>query len=167
MKLRALTFAGLLALIVPLAAAPSTAQAQISIPINFTSDLGSFVGSFTPTRFVNQNGTLAVVGNLTGTVTNAAGTVLGTISQVLTLPISLIQVQGDCEILHLELGPLDLNLLGLVVHLDRVVLDISAESAPGNLLGNLLCAVAHLLDNPSGSLAGLVNILNQILRLLG
>ena len=49
------------------------------------------------------------------------------------------------------LGPLDLNLLGLEVHLDPVVLDIVAQPGPGNLLGNLLCAVAGLLDGAGGS----------------
>ena len=44
-----------------------------------------------------------------------------------------------------------------------IVLDITAESGPGNLLGNLLCAVAGLLDNPSG----LARLLNQILAILG
>jgi hypothetical protein len=34
--------------------------------------------------------------------------------------------------------PLDLNLLGLAIHLDRILLDITAQSGPGNLLGNLL-----------------------------
>ena len=48
--------------------------------------------------------------------------------------------------LNLVLGPLDLNLLGLEVHLDKVVLDIIAVTGAGNLLGNLLCAVAGLLD---------------------
>ena len=48
--------------------------------------------------------------------------------------------------LHLVLGPLDLDLLGLVVHLDKVVLDITAVPGAGALLGNLLCAVVGLLD---------------------
>jgi hypothetical protein len=53
----------------------------------------------------------------------------------------------------------------LQVHLDQVVLDITAQSGPGNLLGNLLCAVTHLLDsNASGN--ALSNLLNQILGLL-
>src|SRR5439155_22364007 len=74
-----------------------------------------------------------------------------------------------CPILHLELGPLDLNLLGLVVHLDRVVLDITAVPGSGNLLGNLLCAIAHLLDmtptpGPSDQIIGL---LNRVLDLFG
>jgi hypothetical protein len=41
-----------------------------------------------------------------------------------------LQATGTCDILHLTLGPLDLNLLGLVVHLDQVVLDITAEQGP-------------------------------------
>ena len=42
------------------------------------------------------------------------------------------------------------------------MLDITAQTGAGNLLGNLLCAVAGLLDNPSG----LVRLLNQILAAL-
>jgi len=38
----------------------------------------------------------------------------------------------------------------------------SAVSSPGNLLGNLLCSVANLLNNPQG----LANLLNQILGAL-
>ena len=49
-------------------------------------------------------------------------------------------------ILHLDLGPLDLDLLGLRVQLDPVVLNIDAIPGQGNLLGNLLTAVAALLD---------------------
>jgi len=135
----------------------------IQIPINFTSPNGSFTGVFNLSRFVLQNGQVAAVGTLTGTVTNAAGQTVGAIVQNLTL--SLININATCDILHLELGPIDLNLLGLVVHVDKIVIDINAQSGPGNLLGNLLCAVANLL-NANGPLSQLVNLLNQILALL-
>jgi hypothetical protein len=41
----------------------------------------------------------------------------------------------------------------------------TAQSGPGNLLGNLFCGIAGLLDSnaPANSLA---NVLNQLLRLL-
>ena len=68
----------------------------------------------------------------------------------------------SCGILHLDLGPLSLNLLGLQVNLSRVVLDITAVPGAGNLLGNLLCSVANLLNNPSA----LAQLLNQILGIL-
>jgi len=70
-----------------------------------------------------------------------------------------------CPILHLELGPLDLNLLGLRVQLNQVVLDVDAIPGPGNLLGNLLCAVAGLLDGVDlGGVLG--NLLQQLLDAL-
>ena len=81
------------------------------------------------------------------------------------LTLSLNNINATCDILHLELGPIDLNLLGLVVHVDKIVIDIDAQSGPGNLLGNLLCAVANLL-NTNGPLSTLANLLNQILALL-
>jgi hypothetical protein len=75
----------------------------------------------------------------------------------------------DCNILNLVLGPLDLNLLGLKVHLNQVVLTITGATGAGQLLGNLLCAVAGLLDgSPLGGLLGqLTTLLNQILGQLG
>jgi hypothetical protein len=46
-----------------------------------------------------------------------------------------------CDVLNLTLGPLHLNLLGLIVDLNRVVLTIRADSN-GGLLGSLLCGLA-------------------------
>jgi hypothetical protein len=48
---------------------------------------------------------------------------------------------GICPILDLVLGPLDLNLLGLMIHLDRVHLVITARQG-GGILGDLLCSLA-------------------------
>ena len=45
-----------------------------------------------------------------------------------------------CPILDLTLGPLDLNLLGLIVHLDQVHLTITADS-DGGILGQLLAGL--------------------------
>jgi hypothetical protein len=47
-----------------------------------------------------------------------------------------------------------------------VHLEITAEQGPGNLLGNLLCAVAGLLDPPTGGGGGLSGLLNSIVALL-
>jgi hypothetical protein len=77
--------------------------------------------------------------------------------------------EETCPILHLELGPLDLNLLGLRVQLNQVVLDVTAIPGPGNLLGNLLCAIAGLLDglDLGGILGGLLQrLLDALIRLL-
>jgi hypothetical protein len=63
---------------------------------------------------------------------------------------------GSTDILNLSLGPVDLNLLGLSVHLDDcdggpVTIDITAESGPGRLLGNLLGGLAGALDGGNQS----------------
>jgi hypothetical protein len=42
---------------------------------------------------------------------------------------------------------------------------VTAQSGPGGVLGNLLCAVANLLDS-NGAGNALTNLLNQILGLL-
>jgi hypothetical protein len=49
--------------------------------------------------------------------------------------------QRICPVLDLTLAPLDLSLLGLMVHLDRVHLTITADSN-GGILGSLLCGLA-------------------------
>jgi hypothetical protein len=82
-----------------------------------------------------------------------------------------------CPILHLVLGPLNLNLLGLVLTIPNpIIIDLTAVPGPGNLLGNLLCALVHLIDpnsalgNLLGSLLGgsfltaFLNALNMALR---
>ena len=77
---------------------------------------------------------------------------------------------GACNVLNLVLAPLDLNVLGLQVHLNRVVLNVIAQSGAGQLLGNLLCFVAGLLDggSPLSDLLGRVTtLLNRILGALG
>jgi hypothetical protein len=71
-----------------------------------------------------------------------------------------------CGILRLSIGAIDLNLLGLTVHLNPVLLIINAVPGPGNLLGNLLCAIVNLL-NLGGPLAQIVALLNQLLAILG
>ncbi len=92
-------------------------------------------------------------------MTNAAG-VVTSILQTISIPVA--NVTGSCDILHLDLGALHLDLLGLQVDLSRIILDITAQAGAGNLLGNLLCAVANLLNDPTG----LAKLLNQILAIL-
>ena len=65
------------------------------------------------------------------------------------------EVPGEATILHLNLEGLDLNLLGLEVDLEEVDLDVSAVPGEKRLLGNLLSAVAGLLDE-SGPLGNLL-----------
>lgn len=147
------------------AAGPSTGSTSVPVTGTFTNaaGLGTFTGAVDITQFAVQNGQLVAIGTLTGTLTDALGNVLGTVTQAITIPVS---TSGTCTILDLTLGPLHLNLLGLVVDLNQVHLTITAQSGSGQLLGNLLCAVSHLLDG-GAPLSGLANLLNAILGLLG
>ena len=108
---------------------------------------------------------------LTGIINGGLGAV--------TAPGAIAGVSGPhCDILNLSLGPVDLNLLGLEVHLDNchngpVTVDVTAVPGAGNLLGNLLCSLSHALDNNHGhgngnNIVTFINrIANEILRLVG
>jgi hypothetical protein len=159
----ATVFAVLLAFAAPQTLPVVTAQGQVqrAAALQIPVTTPNFTGTFNLTRFANIGGVVNAIGTLVGTLTTPAGPV--SVVRNVAIPINSAATTATCDILHLELGPLDLNLLGLVVHLDRIVLDIDAQSGPGNLLGNLLCAVAGLLDNPGG----LANLLNQILGIIG
>jgi hypothetical protein len=95
-------------------------------------------------------------------VTNAVGDVLATIQNLaVSVPVIGGTASGSCTILDLTLGPLHLDLLGLVVDLNRIHLTITGQTGNGNLLGNLLCGLANALNGNGGGLAGILN------RLLG
>jgi hypothetical protein len=158
---------------VALTTAPASAADTAAVPAPLaqipvtgtTADGGTFAGTVKPTRVVAQGRQVLLKGVVSGTMKNADGGTAGTVSNApVTMPIAL--PTGICPILHLTLGPLDLNLLGLTVHLNQVVLDITAISGPGNLLGNLLCAIAGLL-NGTGTLTQLTQLLAQLNQLLG
>jgi hypothetical protein len=145
-----------------------------------TSDGGKLGGTFTPVKFKAKQGVTQVKGIVDGVITHADGS-KSKFTAIRSLEVRKIngqklsnlavsaQAASACDILNLVLGPLDLNVLGLEVHLNQVVLDIIATPGPGQLLGNLLCAVAGLLDGGplAGLLGQLVSVLNQILDRLG
>jgi len=156
------------------------------LQITGTSALGgNFKGDFTLQSIVqNFDGSgvpatfpLVAIGVLKGDLKGVPGLQPNHVEQIVALPVSALEPEAPqaaavaaaatCPILHLVLGPLDLNLLGLMIHLNQVVLDITAQPGPGNLLGNLLCAVANLLNGGLPTLPGLLNqligVLNQIL----
>lgn len=156
-----------------------TKRGDLSSKIVGTTGNGRKVtGSFVPLKFTRHNGKLFVRGLVQGVVHEKNGdrTTFADLKRIRVKSIEGAPGTGStaratCDILHLVLAPLDLDLLGLKVHLDRVVLDIVAESGAGNLLGNLLCAVTGLLDGGLGGVVGgllgqLVDLLNQILAVL-
>jgi hypothetical protein len=122
--------------------------------------VGTFTGTLTTTSFTLVNGVLNAVGMITGSFTDVAGNVTTIASQAITIPLT--SFTGTCTILTLHTGAINLSVLGLNISLSPIDLVITATAAPGNLLGNLLCSVAHLLDS-GGTLTTLAALLNQIL----
>jgi len=117
--------------------------------------LGQLAGS-------GNNGNGNGNGNGLGGLNQLAGPLLNLIlnleantitSSLTTNPSPSQPSSNTTNILNLELGPLNLNLLGLNVHLDNcadgpITVDLTAQSGSGNLLGNLLTSLANAL-NPS------------------
>jgi hypothetical protein len=144
-----------------------------SVPISGKTVSGkAFKGTFTVDRFVSRNGKTYALGTLAGKVGQRMVS-----RRNVAIPVKVASATTGgardaavCPILHLVLGPLNLNLLGLHVHLNTVVLDITATSGPGNLLGNLLCSVSNLLNGglPApltlSQLTGLLNIVQQLVN---
>ena len=142
---------------------------------------GKVRGTFDAQRFIVKQRETYAVGILHATLRRGDGSLVGRANRQITIPVRNARTDaapaaafgesavagGSCQILDLVLGPLDLNLLGLKVHLNRVVLNIEAAPGAGALLGNLLCAVAGLLDG-TGLLdqLRLSNVLNRILSIL-
>lgn len=153
----------------------------IATPIDGTINGVDFTGEFRITEFVADNDVLYAVGTLNNVVgTGLPASVADLAGQQIMLPVETpsrnssasrtgdasAAAVGSCDVLFLQLGPLDLDLLGLQVHLDQVTLNIDAATGSGNLLGNLLCAVTGLLDGV-GSLVAIAQLLNQIIGIIG
>jgi len=128
--------------------------------------------------------------NLTG-ITNLQGVNYNPVTRVLTIASATLQGtlaglpfttqitnfvlspgQGNsCSVLDLELGPINISLLGLHVDTSPICLTITAQRGHG-ILGNLLCSLANvggvipaisgILNNPN-VLSGLSTVLNQAL----
>ena len=174
----------LTAALVTMPAATASAQNKntnrLTVPVTGTAaGVGTVAGNFAISRFAMQDGQLVAVGALTATITDLSGNVVRTITTQASMPVAnagaaaanalaapSAALIGSCDILNLVLGPLHLDLLGLVIDLNQVVLNITGTTGSGDLLGNLLCSITGLLD--AGSIGQqLVNLLNQLIGVLG
>lgn len=140
-------------------------RAPLVVPLTGTG--GTFNGTFSITRFEAQDGVIYAVGMIAGVVTGVGSVVHGPIALETTitggtLPAStggITPQQVSCEVLHLVVGGVTVNLLGLDVALSPVTLDIVGGTGP---LGELICQIVALLDN----VVAVVGLLNQLLGLL-
>lgn len=145
-------------------------------------------GSFSIQRFARTTeDAVAAAGTLTLSFTDPSSNSLRTIVTQIALPLgkasaaapeslpgpiaanargSTAATTQACETLNLALGPLDVSLLGMAVHLDQVNLDLTVVPGASERLGKLLCDVSGLIGGTADP-AEVANTLNTLLDMIG
>src|SRR3954453_24174688 len=145
--LAAIVAAVLAAAVAAMSATPASAASATPVASQATAlNVG-----FAVDRFVVRGKRLVAIGRTIATLTSPEG-VYTTTKPFVSRPITKAQARTVpsrqmqaatriCDVLSLTLGPLHLELLGLIVDLNKVGLTIKADSN-GGLLGSLLCGLA-------------------------
>jgi hypothetical protein len=131
-----------MALAVSIAAAvlvtiPGTALADPTFTGLANTPEGKLNVSVNVKRFIATAAGTQASGTATATLTPLTGTPV-TVQKKVTLAAS---PSGTCTVLTLTLDTLELNLLGLNVHLEKVVLSVTGQRS-GGVLGSLFCSLA-------------------------
>lgn len=137
---------------------------------NLLTDVANLLNSGTPLSTIlsglSSTQLSTLLNGVTGLLNGVLGSLLGGGLTGGTLGgLTAAATPTTTSILHLSLGPVNLNLLGLDVNVDNcangpVTVDVTATSGPGNLLGNLLTGVSNLLNGSNNPLA--TQVLNQL-----
>lgn len=159
MKSRLASFALVLAVLGSWIVAPIGASAQDATGVNSgtlkvdkstvfdgNKKAGTFTGTVSDLTFDTKSGKLLVSGVLDGTVSKDSGGKEQIKNLKFDKIVSTANATNSCKILTLDIGRIKLDVLGLVVDIAPIDIDVSAVPGPGNLLGNLLCALVGLLD---------------------
>jgi hypothetical protein len=141
---------------------------------------GSFAGTLSIQKFAVRDDQLVAVGMVSGTLTGNMGFTMGTtLTGPLALPVTVgprpvppplsivrredvVVAQRVCDLLHLEVQPITIDVLGLQVTTLPVSLDVVADATGTNVLGQLVCTILETV----GNVLGLVDLLNALLGLL-
>jgi hypothetical protein len=138
-----------------------------------------FTGTYTISRFATKAGKVYAVGTVKGRLKGKSVT-----KRNVFAPVSLARQaaqtsqtpappippsQNACQILRLDVGPIFLDLLGLRLRTLPIHALLEGVRGPGNLLGNLLCAITGILDPQAATPATpsqLAQVLNALLALV-
>jgi hypothetical protein len=134
---RALLFASLV-VAGALASNAAVASASTAVTASAQTPQGRLAVKVSVDRFYATAAGTQASGTATATLT-PIGQHPTTISKRVTLAAGR---SGSCTVLHLNLEELNLALLGLNVHLEKVVLDVTGQPR-GGVLGSLFCSLAH------------------------
>jgi len=170
-------------------AADAPSSRALILPLAGSGDGGvRFTGTVAVQRFVQRNGEVFAIGAVSGTVSGPTGTIGTSFLLPVSFPVHIgdavstrteggrirpsllsaphsggrvVFVQATtCGVLHLDLGAVDLNLLGVGVTTTPVTIDINGDTA--GPVGNLVCAALNTVNN----VVGLVNVLNSLLSVV-
>jgi len=140
----------------------------LQLPIAGSTTGGAFAGTLSVERFEARGDQVVAIGIVRGAVAGAGTALVGEVvlpvqvgpgSQGVAAPNGLVAQQqaATCQALHLDIGAVNLNVLGLVVATQPIAIDLSGDSSAP--LGNLVCTTLQTLNN----VVGLVGLLNQLL----
>jgi len=151
------------------AATPTTPTAEDAA----STPTPTVTGLFSIQRFARTTEeAVAAVGTLTLSFADPTSSAQRTIVTQVAMPLARSgdttppPTAGACETLSLVLGPLDLNLLTVDVHLEQANVDLTVVEGAGEQLGNLLCDATRLIDRAAAP-AELVKTLNTLLDTIG
>jgi hypothetical protein len=148
----------------------------------------TFNGTVAVQRFVVRDGHVFAIGAVSGNLSGPAGPIGTSIYLPVAFPVRvgngltaraergvihpaslrgpdygvrvMLAQAETCGVLHLDLGAVNLNLLGVMVTTTPVTIDINGDTA--GPLGNLVCEILATVNN----VVGLVSLLNSLLSLV-
>lgn len=102
---------------------------------------------------VEAEGVLQLTGGVLGTdvVTEDFTTIVGITSSA----------SGRCDIVSIDLGPIDVGILDPLATVDVPTADVTARGS--GAVGSLLCNLGQLLSAPGRAVEGLVNAINNLI----
>ena len=155
----------------PAASAQEPAGLTQVVPVTGKAQNGrSLSGTYAIERFRSSGNRLLTEGTLRGRMRGRRVVERGVRMPVQASRAPLISqvppIPNACQVLNLVLGPINLDLLGLVVRTNRINVRIDAVPGAGNLLGNLLCAITGLLDPQVAGAQQTAPALNALLALV-
>jgi hypothetical protein len=141
-------------------------SSPLQLPV--TSTDGTFAGTLSIQRFEVRDKAVVAIGIMKGSIAGT-GSALGEVVAPVTVRPATARAsasaapaapQATCQVLHLDIGAVNLNVQGVTVATQPINIDLSGDSSAA--LGNLVCTALATLNN----VAGLVGLLNQILGLV-
>jgi hypothetical protein len=147
-------------------------NAVLQLPV--ASAAGNFTGTFSINRFEARGGAVVAVGMIRGSIAGAGSFIAGEVAAPVTFSSASAasaqsaarnaavaqQQAAACTPLTIDIGAMNLDVMGLTITTQPISLDLSGDSSAP--LGNLVCTIESTLNN----VVGLVNLLNQLLGAL-